>query len=70
MARRTDRNRFRKDAEAKFAIKIDVPVPPDGLGRSADGGGEDDAVLRILEAVARGEVTPHDAERLLADGGG
>jgi hypothetical protein len=28
MARRTDRTRFRKDAEARFPIKVDVRVPP------------------------------------------
>jgi hypothetical protein len=26
MARPTDRNRFRKDAEARFPIKVDVPA--------------------------------------------
>jgi hypothetical protein len=30
MVRPTDRNRFRKDAEAKFPIKIDVRVPAYG----------------------------------------
>jgi hypothetical protein len=30
MARSTDRTRFRKDAEARFPIKVDVPVPTDG----------------------------------------
>ena len=30
MARATDRNRFRKDAEARFPIKIDVRVPAGG----------------------------------------
>ena len=29
--RPTDRNRFRKDAEARFPIKVDMPVPPSGL---------------------------------------
>ncbi len=28
--RRTDRTRFRKDAAARFPIKIDVRVPPHG----------------------------------------
>jgi hypothetical protein len=28
--RSTDRDRFRKDAEAKFPIKVDVRVPPHG----------------------------------------
>ena len=28
--RPTDRTRFRKDAEAKFPIKIDIPVAPSG----------------------------------------
>ena len=31
--RPTDRNSFQKAAEAKFPIRIDVPVPPDGFGR-------------------------------------
>jgi len=30
MAHPTDRTRFRKDAEARFPIKVDVPVPTDG----------------------------------------
>jgi hypothetical protein len=30
MARPTDRTRFRDDAEAKFPIKIDIPVPAYG----------------------------------------
>ncbi len=25
-------SRFRKDAEAKFSIKVDIPAPPGGLG--------------------------------------
>ena len=29
----TDRNRFHKDAEARFPIKVNIPVTPDGLGR-------------------------------------
>jgi hypothetical protein len=33
MARPTDRNRFQKDAEAKFPHRFDVPVPDGGLGR-------------------------------------
>ena len=32
MARRTDRNRVRKDAEVKFPHRVDVPIPGDGLG--------------------------------------
>jgi len=31
--RSTDRNSFQRDAERKFPIKIDIPVPPSGLGR-------------------------------------
>jgi len=31
--RPTDRNSFQKAAERKFPIKVDVPVPPGGLGR-------------------------------------
>ena len=31
--RPTDRTRLRKDAETKFPIKIDLPVPPGGLRR-------------------------------------
>ena len=31
--RPTDRNSFRKAAEAKFPIKIDIPVPENGFGR-------------------------------------
>jgi hypothetical protein len=30
MARPTDRTRFRKDAEARFPIKVDIAVPPSG----------------------------------------
>jgi hypothetical protein len=31
--RPTDRNRFQRDAERRFPIKVDIPVPPGGLGR-------------------------------------
>jgi hypothetical protein len=33
MTRPTDRNSFQKAAERKFPIKVDIPVPPGGLGR-------------------------------------
>ena len=52
-----------------------VPTGADGgqaseptPGRPA--GPPEDAVLKILEAVARGEITPQDAERLLGEGAG
>ena len=31
--RPTDRNSFQKAAERKFPIKVDIPLPPGGLGR-------------------------------------
>ena len=31
--RPTDRNSFRKDAEAKFSHRVDMPVPESGFGR-------------------------------------
>jgi hypothetical protein len=33
MRRPTDRNSFQREAERKFPIKVDIPVPPGGLGR-------------------------------------
>ena len=32
MARAGDRNRFQKDAEAKFPHRVDIPIPGSGLG--------------------------------------
>ena len=32
MSRATDRNRFQRDAERRFPIKVDIPVPPLGMG--------------------------------------
>ena len=33
MGRATDRNSFQKAAERRFAHRVDVPVPGNGLGR-------------------------------------
>ena len=37
MARPTDRTRFRKDAEARFPIKVDIAVPPSSKRNYGDG---------------------------------
>ena len=33
MARATDRNTFKRDAERRFPHRVDIPVPRSGLGR-------------------------------------